>query len=76
VIETVEADRHLLGLLNATEVGASGLVKAATLQAPAESISGALVTNGQSAKSGDLLAFITGPEGQAALHSAGLEPQS
>ncbi len=76
VIATVLGDRHLLGLVNATEVGASGLMKAATLRAPPASISGALVTNGQSAKAGDLLAFIQGPEGRATLQAAGLEPQS
>jgi ABC-type molybdate transport system substrate-binding protein len=76
VIATVQRDQHLLGLVNATEAGAPGLMKAATLQAPPASISGALVTNGQSAKAGDLLAFIAGPEGNTMLHLAGLEPRS
>ena len=73
VIDTVRRNAGLLGLVQQTEAHGAGVAQVAVLNVPASVISGGLVTNGQSANAAALLAFLTGPEAQAALRKAGLE---
>lgn len=64
------------GLVHVTEAHAPGLRVAETVNAPPTPMSGALVSNGQSANSAALLAFIAGAEGSAVLRAAGMEQGS
>jgi ABC-type molybdate transport system substrate-binding protein len=73
VIARVREDGSLLGLVHQTEAAGPGIAQAAVLQSAPTQISGALVTNGQSANAARLLAYIAGPAGEATLRKAGLE---
>jgi ABC-type molybdate transport system substrate-binding protein len=75
VIARVREDGGLIGLVHRTEASAPGIAQAAALQSVPTQISGALVTNGQSANAARLLAYIAGPGGEATLRKAGLEAQ-
>jgi ABC-type molybdate transport system substrate-binding protein len=74
VAAMVRGDAGLAGLVHATEAHAAGLRVAAPVPAPPTPMSGGLVVNGQSANAAALLDFISGPEGTAVLHAAGMEP--
>jgi ABC-type molybdate transport system substrate-binding protein len=71
----VRTDAGLLGLVHATEAHAPGLRVAAVVPVPPTPMSVGLVSLGQSANAGALLAFIVGAEGAAVLHAAGMEPR-
>jgi ABC-type molybdate transport system substrate-binding protein len=73
VIAMVREDGGLIGLVHETEATGPGIVQAASLQSDPTQISGALVTNGQSANAARFLAYIAGPAGEATLQKAGLE---
>lgn len=73
VIARVREDGSLIGLVHQTEAAGPGIAQAAILQSAPTPISGALVTNGQSANAARLLAYIAGPDGHATLRKAGLE---
>jgi ABC-type molybdate transport system substrate-binding protein len=73
VIARVRDDGNLLGLVHQTEANGPGIAKAATLHVAPTTMSGALVTNGQSGNAERFLATIAGAPGQAVLRKAGLE---
>jgi ABC-type molybdate transport system substrate-binding protein len=76
VIATVRAGNGLVGLVHQTQSGAPGIALAAVLPVAPTPIEAGRVVNGQSGRAGDLLAFIAGAEGLAALAHAGLEVRS
>jgi hypothetical protein len=73
VIARVRGDGAVIGLVHRTEAVAPGIAEEAVLAAAPTPVSGALVTNGQSANAARLLAYIAGPDGEAVLRKAGLE---
>jgi ABC-type molybdate transport system substrate-binding protein len=73
VIARVRGDGTVIGLVHRTEAVAPGIAEEAVLAAAPTPVSGALVTNGQSANAARLLAYIAGPDGEAVLRKAGLE---
>jgi len=73
VIARVRDDGGVIGLVNRTEASGPGIAQAAVLPSAPTQISGALVTNGQSANAARFLAYIAGAAGEATLRKAGLE---
>ena len=74
VLQKVEDNPGLLGLVHNTDLAGTGLIAVASVPGPATTMSAALVTQGQSGNAAALLAFMTGPVGQAAMRTSGLEP--
>ena len=74
VLQKVEDNPGLLGLVHNTDLEGTNLIAVAAVPGPPATMSAALVTQGQSGNAAALLAFMTGPVGQAALRASGLEP--